>query len=820
MKSPKELVSQMTIEEKSALIQGFHNWHTNSVKRLSIPAVFMTDGPHGLRKVKRDNGDYGMTNNEHSSAFPTAATVSCSWNPENSFKIGKAIAEECLAADVQMILGPGINIKRSPLCGRNFEYYSEDPEISGQFGAQFVKGLQSMGIGSTVKHFAVNSNEDYRYYGDSVVDERALREIYLRAFEKVIKEANPWAVMSSYNKVNGSFASSNKTLLTDILIDEWKYDGFVMTDWGAASDRVSDLMAGCDLEMPGDVTYNRAKVIGASKSGELPQKDLDRACIRILEFVNKALSFKKTDGYDGSAHAELSCQIAKDSAVLLKNDGSLPLKGSEKLLVVGELFENMRYQGSGSSLINPKTVITPKDAFDKRKISYTYSKGYRQFDHHLDPILEKAALLAAKNADTLLFFGGLTDFEESEGFDRRDMKLARNQISLLTKLLETGKKVIFVFFGGSPVELGFFDKLNAMVDMVLPGMYGGQATAAVLYGDTNPSGKLTESWPMTIKDTSCNDDYDKGEIAKYYESIYVGYRYYDKAKTDMRFPFGYGLSYTSFLYKELAVKESGGTVTAKLTVKNTGKRDGAEIVELYVKNAPSAVFKAEKELRAFKKVFLKAGEEKEISLCFPLRDISYYNTNLSKWVLENGTYEIAVGTSSKKLSLFAPLAVTSGEKAPCPYSEAICKSYANPPKTIPDCFEELVGYPLPKAAKKLPITMQTPLRDFDATFMGKIILKGVISRMYRDHLKALRMPEGNERNARVKNTYFLVTMMPSATMHSLAMSSAGSFTYTMASAAVLLANGHIAKGLSLLMTKEKPIPLPQTLNSDFEAKEK
>lgn len=808
MKSPKELVSLMTIQEKSALIQGFHNWHTNSVKRLSIPAVFMTDGPHGLRKVERGNDDFGMTHNEHSSAFPTAAAVSCSWNPENSFKIGEAIAEECFAEDVQMILGPGINIKRSPLCGRNFEYYSEDPEISAQFGAQFVKGLQSMGIGSCVKHYAVNSNEDYRYYGDSVVDERALREIYLRAFEKVIKEANPWAVMSSYNKVNGSFASSSEKLLTDILRDEWKYDGFVMTDWGAASDRISDLKAGCDLEMPGDVTYNRAKVIEASKSGELPNDVLDRACVRILEFINKTNAAKKTDGYDKQSHAELSCEIAKDSAVLLKNDGSLPLKGTEKLLIIGELFENMRYQGSGSSLINPETVITPKDAFDKRKAAYTYCKGYRQFDHKLDQSLEKEALEASKNADTVLFFGGLTDFEESEGFDRRDMSLARNQTDLLTKLFETGKKVIFVFFGGSPVELSFFDKLSAMVDMVLPGMYGGEATAAILFGDTNPSGKLTESWPMRIQDTSCHDDYDKGEIAKYYESIYVGYRYYDKAKTDMRFPFGYGLSYTSFLYSGLCVKESDGTVTASLRIKNSGERDGAEIVELYVKNAPSVVFKADKELRAFKKVFLKAGEEKEVALRFPLRDISYYNTKLQKWVLENGTYEIAVGASSKKLLLFAPLAVTSGEKAPCPYSETICKSYAKPPKTIPDCFEELVGFPLPKPAKNLPITMQTPLRDFDVTFMGKIILKGVISHMYRDHLKALKMPEGNERNARIKNSYFLVTMMPSATMHSLAMSSVGVFTYTMARASVLLANGHIAKALSLLMTKEKPIPLP------------
>lgn len=812
MKSPEELVSQMTIEEKSALIQGFRNWHTNSVKRLSIPSVFMTDGPHGLRKVRRDDGDFGMTDNEHSSAFPTAATVSCSWNPENSFKIGKAIAEESLCEDVQMILGPGINIKRSPLCGRNFEYYSEDPEVSGQFGAQFVKGLQSMGVGSCVKHYAVNSNEDYRYYGDSIVDERALREIYLRAFEKVIKEANPWAVMSSYNKVNGSFASSNKKLLTDILRDEWNYDGLVVTDWGAASDRVSDLKAGCDLEMPGDVTYNRAKVIASSNDGELENSVIDKACVRILEFVNRALVAKKTDGYDAKAHAELSCEIAKDSAVLLKNDGSLPLKGNEKLLIIGELFENMRYQGSGSSLINPETVVTPKNAFDKRKVNYTYCKGYRQFDRHLDPILEKKALDASKNADTVLFFGGLTDFEESEGFDRRDMKLARNQTDLLTKLIATGKKVIFVFFGGSPVELAFFDKLSAMVDMVLPGMYGGEATAAVLFGDTNPSGKLTESWPKSVEDTSCHDDYDKGEIAKYYESIYVGYRYYDKAKTDMRFPFGYGLSYTSFLYKDLSVKQSRGLVTATLKVKNTGVRDGSEIVELYVKNAPSEVFKAEKELRAFKKVLLKAGEEKEVNLSFSINDLSYFNVSLNKWVLENGTYEIAVGASSKKLLLFAPLAVTTGEKAPCPYSQAITKSYDKPPKTIPDCFEELIGRPLPKPAKNLPITMQTPLRDFDATFMGKVILKGVISHMYRDYQKALRMPEGNERNAKVKNSYFLVTMMPSSTMHSLVMSSAGAFTYTMARAALLLANGHVAKGLSLLMTKEKKIELPEKYN--------
>lgn len=599
MKNIQRLIAELTTEEKAALLEGVKSWNTYAVTRLDIPALFLTDGPHGLRKVRKANGGFGVSDNAHSTAFPTSAAVASSWNVENAYRMGEAIADECIAAGVHVLLAPGINIKRSPLCGRNFEYYSEDPLLSGTFGSALVRGVQSRGVGCSVKHFAANSNEDFRFIGDSVVDERALREIYLRAFERVVRESEPYTVMCSYNRLNGTFASQNKKLLTEILRNEWGFDGLVMTDWGATCERIEGIKAGCDLDMPGGVLYNRKSIIEATNSGALPVKTLNLAVERVLNLIDKCTGQKSGSGFDAETHAKLSCDIAKDSAVLLKDDGTLPLNRQRKLLVVGEMFERMRFQGAGSSLINPPRVITPKDAFDNRGISYIYKKGFRCFYPRRDTALEQAALAAAEKADTILFFGGLTDFEESEGFDRKHMRMGENQTILLQTLINTGKKVVLVLFAGAPVELPFLDDLAAVLNMYLPGMYGGEAVAALLFGDTSPSGKLAESWPIRAEDTSCFADYARGPIAKYYESIYVGYRFYDKTNTPLRFPFGFGLSYTTFEYNHLAFHENDGKIVVSVDISNTGRCDGAEIVQLYVRNGQSRVFKAEKELRAF-----------------------------------------------------------------------------------------------------------------------------------------------------------------------------------------------------------------------------
>lgn len=812
MQPAEVLVKQMTLEEKAAILEGLESWRTNPIPRLGIPSIYMTDGPHGVRKVKEGQGGISILKNEPSTAFPTSSTVAMSWNMNNAYKVGQAIAEECLYYDVDMLLAPGINIKRSPLCGRNFEYFSEDPLLSGIFGEEFVKGLQSKGVGACVKHFAANNSEDFRYYGDSVVDERALREIYLRGFERVVKEAKPYAVMCSYNKVNGEYASQNSYLLTHILRDEWGFDGAVVSDWGAVENRVKSIQAGLDLDMPGGVWHNRKSIIEAVKAGTLSQKDLDKAVTNVLKLVEKCISHPKGKSYDKYAHEQLACDVAKDSAVLMKNKGgnTLPFNGKEKLLVVGELFEKMRFQGAGSSLINPEKLVSPKAAFDNRKISYTYEKGYRQFYEGCDNALVEKALSAADACDVILFFGGLTDFAESEGFDRKNMKLPENQMFLLNKLIEKGKKIIFVLFSGSPVELPFIDSIDALLYMGLPGMNGGEAVAALLFGDANPSGRLAESWPITHEDSSCSKDYDRGPVCQYYESIYVGYRYYDKAGVKVRFPFGWGLSYTSFEYANMAISEKNGVFTCSIEVANTGDYDGADVIQLYVRNPKTGVFKADKELRAFTKVYLKKGERRKVELSFRKEDLCYYNVKKKEWVLENGEYEVLIGPSSCDIRLREKLKIEGEAQVENPYSKQVQELYSNPFSLAPGhTFEKLLGRKLPEAAPVLPITIESPLKDYKNTFMGSILYRIVEKVIGKDYKRALKMPDSLERDAMIKNSLFMVKVIPSNSSRGMAMASGGFFTYNMAKSFAEIANGHLIKGLKLILKKEDVLPLPK-----------
>ncbi|SET03992.1 glycoside hydrolase family 3 C-terminal domain-containing protein [Paenibacillus sp. NFR01] len=809
MKSKNKLLNLLTIEEKAALIEGNDSWNTNGVPRLDIPKLFLTDGPHGLRKVRTVSGGFGISDNAHSTAFPTSVTVASSWNPEHARRMGEAIAEECIAEEVDVLLAPGVNIKRSPLCGRNFEYYSEDPLISGDFGTAFVQGVQSKGVGCSVKHFAANSNENYRFVGNSVVDERALREIYLRAFESVVKKAKPYTVMCSYNQLNGTFASQNQLLLSSLLRDEWGFDGVVMTDWGATCDRVEGVLAGCDLDMPGGVWHNRKSIIEGTLSGRLPISKLDQSVERILTLVDRCASKKsKANGDILEAHAQLSCEIAKEGAVLLKNDGTLPLSGKEKLLVVGEMFEKMRYQGAGSSLINPPRVITPKNAFDERGIPYIYEKGFRCFYTDRDFALEQAALDAAKEADTILFFGGLSDFEESEGFDREHMVMGDNQTKLLDALIATGKKVVLVLFTGAPVELPFFDRLSSMLNMYLPGMYGGEAAAALLYGEVTPSGKLAESWPMSARDTSCYADYNLSAVSQYYESIYVGYRFYDKAGTKLRFPFGFGLSYSSFHYSNLSIKQHGNEITVMIDVTNNGNFSGSEIVQLYVRNNKSKVFKADKELRAFRKEFLAVGETQTIEMKFDQSDLSYWNVKEQRWVLENGSYEIAVAASAADIRLTAQININGGEEAVTPYSDEILAAYDVPPLRIPSVFADLTGHTDRGTKPEPALSLESSLFEFKRSLMGRLLFASVMYVIQKDYKKALAMPDSLERDTRLKNSHFVVKMMPYNSIRSMCMSSGGKFTYQTAIGFVELANGNLIRGLKTLLKKEKPLPLP------------
>lgn len=589
----ERIISQLTAEEKAALVSGTDFMYTNPIPRLGVPALCMSDGPHGLRK-QAPGGDNGISQSEPATAFPTAACTASGWNPENTRRMGAAIAEECRYYGVHTLLGPGVNIKRNPLCGRNFEYFSEDPYLAGVMGAAEVEGVQSGGVGVSLKHFALNNSENYRFMGNSAASENTVRKLYLKPFEYIVKHAKPATVMCAYNRINGTYCSENKWLLTDVLRDEWGFDGVVMSDWGAVRDRVLGLKAGLDLEMPGDTPYCRRMILDALSDGSLDAGAIDEACRNILKWIDKY--YKPDNGAepDWQAHHELAAEIAADCAVMMKNDGVLPLDKSGKIHIAGEMFRNMRYQGAGSSMINPVMTTTPEDAFEKRGVKSC-------------PLNE---------CDAVLVFAGLTDFDESEGCDRSHMRLPEDQLKLIDEMCECGKKVVVVLFGGSPVELTFNDKVSAILNMYLPGQNGGEAVSRLLFGEVNPSGKLAETWPLKYEDVPSHKTFGKGINEIYAECAEVGYRYYNKHGIPVRYPFGFGLSYTTFEQSEW--EKEGGAY--KKTVKNTGGRYGAEVVQLYING----------ELRGFEKVYLKPGESRTVSITAEPEDEKTYPDELTE----------------------------------------------------------------------------------------------------------------------------------------------------------------------------------------------
>ncbi len=573
----ERILSDMTVPEKAALVSGTGFMYTNPIPRLGIPSLCMSDGPHGLRK-QTEGGDNGVSRSEPATAFPTAACTASGWNPDNLRKMGEAIAEECRYYGVHTLLGPGVNLKRNPLCGRNFEYFSEDPLLAGVMGAAMVEGVQSKGVGVSLKHFALNNSENYRFMGNSVAGENTIRNLYLKPFEYVVRHAHPATVMCAYNRINGTYCSENRWLLTDVLREEWGFDGAVISDWGAVRDRVAGLKAGMDLEMPGDTAVCRRRILDSAADGSLPTEDLDQACRNILRWIDRYYKPADPAPVDWETHHALAAQIAADCAVLMKNDGTLPLGGSEKLHIAGELFETMRYQGAGSSMIRPTFVTTPKDAFDEHGVGSV-------------PIGE---------SDVILVFAGLTDETESEGGDRPHMRLPDEQLREIDSLCDSGKKVVVILFGGSPVELPFCDRVNAILNMYLPGQNGGSAVYDLLFGLKNPSGKLAETWPMRYEDVPSHATFGKGINEIYAEGCEIGYRYYGRHGIPVRFPFGFGLSYTTFESSEWT--RDGDTWSRTIT--NTGGRYGAEVARLYVGG----------ELAGFEKVYLAPGESKTVSL--------------------------------------------------------------------------------------------------------------------------------------------------------------------------------------------------------------
>ena len=799
----KNKTSELTRKEKSELLQGTDFMYTYGVPRLGIPRLAMADGPHGLRK-QIGGGDNGVAKSEPATAFPTAACMASSWNPENAEKIGRAIGEECRYYGVHMLLGPGVNIKRNPLCGRNFEYYSEDPLLAGKFGAAFVRGVQSMGVSACVKHFSLNNQENFRFVGNSVADERALREIYLKPFETTVKDGKPGAVMSSYNRINGTFASENKWLLTDVLRTEWGFDGIVMSDWGGTHDRIAGIRAGEDLEMPGDTAVSLKKVYDALSDGSLSEGEADKCISRILAATEKFAFAPKADSFDRDAHSELAAEVATDSAVLMKNDGTLPLDRTKPVCVIGELFEKMRYQGSGSSMISPTKVVTHKDAFDARGIRYEYARGYSAGVDPAEGMPIAEALALAEKYETVLLYIGLTDLAESEGGDREHMRLPEDQLKMVDALIKTGKKIVVVLSGGSPVELPFADGVNAILNLYLPGQCGGEAGARLIFGEANPSGKLAETWYKSYADVPYGDEYSKKYTELYKESVFVGYRYTKTAKIKSAFSFGFGLSYTDFEYKNLTVTSENGVVTVALTLRNAGDCDGAEVVQLYVNNnEKSAVFKPESELRAFGKVYLKAGEEKNVSLSFSLSDLSFWNIKTVSWTLENGEYMIEVGASSEDIRLTAPLTVTEGVTVTSPYPDEINEKMSSATRIDNAEFADLLGTSLPEELPVLPLTLESRFCDFQKTFMGRILYNAVCGVAKKQLKKAKRLPSGSERDNRIKGAIFLQRIFDTNCVRTLSLSAGKSMPWNIAQGFVQLGNGHIIRGIAAICKSYK-----------------
>ena len=699
----KQLVSQMTLEEKAGLCSGLDFWHTKAVERLGVPNIMVSDGPTGLRKQDQNGDHLGVNDSIKAVSFPSGCLTACSFDRDLLRMEGEVLGDECQAEDIAVLLGPALNIKRSPLCGRNFEYLSEDPYLAGELGAAYTQGVQSKNIGTSVKHFAANSMEYRRMSSTSNMDERTLREIYLPAFETTVKKAKPDTIMCSYNRVNGTFASENKFLLTDILRKEWGFDGFVVSDWGAVNDRVAGIKAGLDLEMPASGGDTDKQIAQAVRDGKLDEKVLDTAVERILRIVYKFMEGRQKGNFDKNAHHLVTAQIAAESMVLLKNEKKiLPLKEKDasQILFVGAFAQKPRYEGGGSSHINAFKVTGALQAAKDAGLAVKYEQGFDIKESKAkDAKLLKAAVAAAKKAKTVVIFAGLPDSYESEGYDRSHMKLPANQNILIEEIAKVNKNVVVVLHNGSPVEMPWVKSAKAIFESYLGGQAVGIAQIDLLFGRANPSGKLAESFPIKLQDNPSYLNYPgNGTVANYAEGIFVGYRYYDKKEMDVLFPFGHGLSYTSFEYSALKVDakkiKAGQSVVASVKVKNTGKRAGKEVVQFYIAapqgtecKPPYREPRPKMELKGFEKVELKPGETKTVAVTLDARAFSVWDESLHDWYVPGGTYQILAAASSRDVRLCAKVELEATQELP----------FHATPNTV---FEEIMENPKAFAAAK------------------------------------------------------------------------------------------------------------------------
>lgn len=798
----KELVLQMTLEEKIGLCSGKDCWSLKSIERLNLESISMMDGPHGLRKQIGVTDNLGIGESVPSVCFPTASAIACSFDCDLVYNVGKAIGEECNQEGVSVILGPGVNMKRSPLCGRNFEYYSEDPVLSGKLAASMIKGVQSTGTGTSLKHFAVNNQEKNRMTINAVVDERALREIYLKAFEIAIKESNPYMVMCSYNKLNSKYCSENEYLLKEILRKEWGFNGAVVSDWGAVHDRTLGIKAGLDIEMPGNNGFNDAKIIKSVKSGFLSEYELNKTACRVTELILKCMLNKKDDfHYDYIMHHELAVKAAQQSIVLLKNDNDiLPAKTNQKVAVIGEFAKKIRFQGAGSSKINPIKIENPWDALINKNIDVTYASGYslklaKQEKNILSrkDILINEACEVARDKDIVFIFAGLPEGYESEGFDRSNMRLPDEQNELIEKVSNCNSNVVVILVGGAPIELPWINDIKGLFLAYLGGEGVGKAIVNLLFGDEVPCGKLAETWPIHLKDTPCYNYFPGGRLtSEYRESIYIGYRYYEKAEKEVLFTFGFGLSYVKFKYSDLKLNNNiyslGESIKIDFNITNCGSMSAREIAFIFVSHKSCKVFLHKKELKDFTKIYLNANETKNVSIKLDINSLCYYNTLIKDWDVENGEYKIMICSSSKDCLLEKSIYINSNNKAQPDLAKKVPIYYnlaKNDFKVDNKSFEALYGKTLPISDSKptRPYTLNNTLVDIRHTFIGKFI------NIYADKIikKIAKSEQGQEgmMSATIKEMPFFA----------LVSSGEDIISESMMNGIIDMLNGHYIKGL-------------------------
>jgi beta-glucosidase len=796
-----ELISLLTLEEKASLLSGKNFWETMDIPRKGIPSLFLADGPHGIRKQQAAADHLGLNISIPATCFPTAATVANSWNVDLVEQMGHCLGVEARTLGVNVLLGPGINIKRNPLCGRNFEYYSEDPYLTGKLASSLVRGIQKEGVAACVKHYAVNNQETNRMAINAIVDERALRELYLTAFEMVVREGNVLTLMTAYNRINGIYANEHLYLLRKVLREEWGFDGLIITDWGGSNERIDGLLASSDLEMPGTNGESDRELVTAVQEGRLSEQFLNESVGRLLSLSNK-LSRAPVHNvepklFDVSAHHAIARQVAEESIVLLKNnDGILPLQEGQKVALIGDFAQKPRYQGAGSSNVNPTTVPNLLELIGKSKLDVIgFAQGYDRYGKANKRLLNEAVQLA-RTAEVVVLCIGLDEASEAEGLDRPHMALPQNQIALIHALSEIQVPIVAILFCGSVVEMPWIESIKAVLHGYLPGQAGAEAILNVLTGKVNPSGKLAETYPCKYEDIPSASMFPAKEAtAEYRESLFVGYRYFDRFPEKILFPFGFGLSYTSFKYYDLQVSGRG----VSFSIQNTGHNDGSEIAQLYVRKPTSSIFRPEKELKGFVKVFLRAGETRQVCIPFDEYTFRFFDVHSKRWLVEEGDYELWIGASSQDIRLKGSI-FREGVIVKEPYSESTLSTYyhGDPARVSREEFQTLYGAALPVQLwdRNKPLTYNDTV--VQCQYAQSLFARFVFHIM--DSLPSLlrKIGKRNQANLIMMSFYY----MP---FRGITKMMGGMVNRAMAEGLLTVANGHFFRGIKSIIKEYRKL---------------